>query len=139
MKHLAVASVLLLASVPAAAAMDMTPGQQMDAASNFCKSQNPDTVVGIMRAHSCFADIMATVAPQWDAKSGVRGTEAIYARYAREMDFDFIVDKYIALIRHSPTEEWDMILDLFYAETNRAMAELRDALLQHTRKSQERP
>ena len=131
MKHLAVASVLLLASVPAAAAMDMTPGQQMDAASNFCKSQNPDTVVGIMRAQSCFADIMATVAPQWDAKSGVRGTEAIYARYAREMDF--IVDKYIALIRHSPTEQHD-ILDLFNAESNRAMSELRDALLQHTRK-----
>jgi hypothetical protein len=104
-----------------AAPLAETTTSPVDAAFNYCSAQYSGTVVGNMRVQSCFADMMAKLMPEYNP-----GTEAILSRYAREMNY--IVDKYSALIRNSSVEQWDLILDLFDAESQRAMSEMRDDL-----------
>jgi hypothetical protein len=56
MKHPVLASVLLLAGVPAAAVMDMTLGDQLRAAYNYSSSQySQQAIVGLLDTRSCFA------------------------------------------------------------------------------------
>jgi hypothetical protein len=115
------AAMLIALRVAPLAAATTTPGEASDAAFNYCMAQYSGTVVGNMRAQSCFADLMAKLMPQYNP-----GTEAILSHYAREMNY--IVDKYTALVQDSPVEQWNLIMDLFEAESRRAMSEMGDDL-----------
>jgi hypothetical protein len=86
MKHLAVASGLLFATVPATAAMDI--GEQMWAAYNSCLSQYPQqTIVGLVATRSCIVEREAAIRAANRTRLGLTNAQvAVYLRHAQAID-----------------------------------------------------